>query len=549
MPLLLRFARLLVLLALLPLARVALAEGNSPPPQLDFATYLGRPTMELNAAVATDRQGYIYIAGDTGFGQTTTPLPTMRNMNPHHLTNPANPSDRDIIVTKLSPDGQRVIYQTAFGGSGTDEALGIAVDSSGAAYITGVAGYWAGSSDFPLVNPIQEKHKDHEDAFVSKLSPDGSRLIYSTYLGSSGYDIGTAIAVSADGYACVTGRAGSDFPLHNSRQGYSGATDSFVVRLTPAGAAVYITFLGGQASDASTATWGQAIAEDAAGNCYVAGNTSARDFPTQNPIPTAPISPTAVINRAYVTKLSSDGQKLIYSTLIAGVGSDSVSALSLAADGTVYLAGQTSAADLPVAASPPYHYGSSDPPSSYVAHLSADGSGILNLAYLSANDALSPMALTLDPAGRVYLAGETATTNLPTLHPLQPYFGGASYWLGGDGFIIRFNPELASFDFASYYGGSDDDYINSLAANDDGSIVALGHTGSANLPLRRPLQAKYEGEWDHFVMRLSDDATPYILPNTGDTREWWLLLVGGAVCVGLGGGLRLGQWKARRVAC
>ena len=171
-------------------------------------------------------------------------------------------------------------YSTYLGGSNADLGNGIAVDSSGNAYVTGQTA----STNFPTANTIQSKFGGGQaDAFVAKLNASGSALIYSTYLGGTGGDAGLGIAVDSSGNAYVAGRTGStDFPTANPIQSkYGGGTfDAFVAKLNASGSALlYSTYLGGNSEDD-----GNGIAVDAAGSAYVAGLTTSTDFPTANPL-------------------------------------------------------------------------------------------------------------------------------------------------------------------------------------------------------------------------------------------------------------------------
>jgi Beta-propeller repeat len=173
-----------------------------------------------------------------------------------------------------------LVYSTYLGGSDYDVGQGIAVNSAGNAYVIG----YTASTDFPTMNPMQPASGGPPDAFVAKLNPTGSALIYSTYLGGSQYGVGQGIAVNSAGNAYVTGTtASTDFPTMNPLQpaigGGGGSTDAFVTKLSPSGSAlVYSTYLGGSGADS-----GYGIAVDSAGNAYVTGLTGSTNFPTMNP--------------------------------------------------------------------------------------------------------------------------------------------------------------------------------------------------------------------------------------------------------------------------
>ena len=177
----------------------------------------------------------------------------------------------DVFVAKLNPSGSALVYATYLGGHGFEMGNGIAVDRSGNAYVTGLTN----SADFPLVNALQPVFGGGaEDAFVAKLNPTGSGLVYSTYLGGSGAGWGeAAYAISVDSafQAHVTGVTNSpDFPLKNAFQpAVAGLTDTFVTKLNAAGTGLlYSTFLGGLGEDS-----GHAIAVDHFDNAYITGNT------------------------------------------------------------------------------------------------------------------------------------------------------------------------------------------------------------------------------------------------------------------------------------
>jgi hypothetical protein len=229
---------------------------------------------------------------------------------------------------------------TYLGGSGADRGFGIAVDSAGNAYVTG----WTHSHDFPTINALQTTG----GAFVAKLIADGSALVYSTYLGGSYFDYGYGIAVDTAGNAYVTGNTGSpDFPTVNALQptlGGSGALNAFVAKLSADGSAlVYSTYLGGSGTDS-----GNGIAVDAAGNAYVAGQTSSSDFPTANPL--QPTLRSVSGYDAFLAELSADGSALIFSTYLGGSGNDYAQhGIAVDAAGNAYVTGATSSPDFPTA--------------------------------------------------------------------------------------------------------------------------------------------------------------------------------------------------------
>jgi hypothetical protein len=211
-------------------------------------------------------------------------------------------------------------YATYLGGSSFDEGAGIAVDATGAAYVTGRTG----SSNFPTAHPLQPMLSGFSDAFVAKLSADGTNLVYATYLGGSITNAGRGIAVDTTGHAYVTGFTTSpDFPTTPGafQVTYGGADcavggcgDAFVAKLSADGAAlVYATYLGGSSTDE-----GNSIAVDAAGAAYVTGFTFSPDFPTEHPLQPA----YGDGGDAFVAKLNATASALVYATYLGGSGFD-----------------------------------------------------------------------------------------------------------------------------------------------------------------------------------------------------------------------------------
>ncbi len=220
---------------------------------------------------------------------------------------------------------------------------GIAVDADGNVYVTGSTT----STDFPIVNAVQPTLGGGRDAFVSKISADGSQLLYSTYLGGSGDELtyGSSIAVDGDGDAYVTGDTRSDdFPTANALQGNlgRGGLSAFITELSPdGGTLVFSTYFGG-----SNFEVGDDIGVDPWGNIYVVGETGSRDLPTVNAIQPAY---GGGISDAFVAELAPAGTDLLFATYLGGVGEDRGWGLAVDQVGNVYVTGKTDSVDFPTA--------------------------------------------------------------------------------------------------------------------------------------------------------------------------------------------------------
>jgi hypothetical protein len=203
-------------------------------PVLVYSTYLGGSDSDYGISIAVDGSGNVYLSGDT----SSTDFPTQDPLQPNNV------GGDDAFVTKINPSGSALVYSTYLGGSDSDYGISIAVDGSGNVYLTGRT--W--SIDFPTQDPLQLNNAGGWDAFVAKIDSSGDALVYSTYLGGSGYDRGISIAVDGSGNVYLTGGTWSiDFPTQDPLQpNNAGGDDAFVTKINPSGSAlVYSTYLGG----------------------------------------------------------------------------------------------------------------------------------------------------------------------------------------------------------------------------------------------------------------------------------------------------------------
>jgi hypothetical protein len=399
-------------------------------------------------------------------------------------------------------------YSTYLGGSGDDFGYGIAVDSAGNAYITGQTV----STNFPTANPVQPANAGGIDAFVAALDPTGSTLLYSTYLGGSGEDVGYGIGVDSAGNAYVTGWTKStNFPTANPFQpAYGGGFyDAFVTALDHTGSVLlYSTYLGGNDVDV-----GFGIAVDSAGNAYVTGYTGSNNFPTANPL-----QPTNGGIDAFVTKLDATGSMLLYSTYLGGSDGDYGYGIALDGAGSAYVTGVTLSTNFPTA-NPvqPANGGSQD---AFVAEINPTGATLLFSTYLggSGDDGGYGIAVS---AGKAYVTGWTDSTNFPTANPLQPTYGGGVY----DAFVTALDPTRSTLLYSTYLGGNAYDRGGGIGVDSAGNAYVVGDTTSTNFPVANPLQPTFGGLTDAFVAELD---------STGSTLLYSSYLGGAFVDLGYG---------------
>ena len=299
---------------------------------LDYSSYLGGGSpaaMDSAWAIAVDGVGSAYVTGYTNSSNFPTQSPYQAQLA----------GQTNAFVAKVAPAGNSLVWSTYVGGSGTDQALGIAVDAENSPYIVGLTS----STNYPTQSPFQSQNNG-EDTFVTKFSPDGSKLVYSTYLGGGGYDWGYAIAVDTAGSAYVAGQVGSNnFPTtslayQTTNHGFAqGGYNSYVAKFSPDGSTlVYSTLLGGTTPSGDQAF---AIAVDPEGSAYVTGVARSSDFPTQAAIQTTNTAGYAV----FVSKFSPDGGQLVYSTFLGVSYGETGQGIAVDGAGAAYLTGVTGA--------------------------------------------------------------------------------------------------------------------------------------------------------------------------------------------------------------
>jgi hypothetical protein len=447
---------------------------------LIYSTYLGGSGTDEGFGVAVDSSGNAYVTGWTG----STNFPTMNPLQP------ANAGNGDAFVAKLSPAGSALVYSTYLGGSGFELGQGIAVDTSGNAYVTG----YTTSTDFPTMNPLQPANGGGADAFVAKLNPTGSALVYSTYLGGSGDDYGSGIAVDNSGNVYVTGNTDStNFPTMNPFQpDLAGDTNVFVAKLNPTGSAlVYSTYLGGSGTD-----YGNGIAVDSSGNAYVTGTTESTNFPTMNPL--QPANATTNGQNAFVAKLDSTGSALIYSTYLGGSSGDE--GLAIAADtwGNAYITGYTGPGFPTMNPLQPAFGGGKFGTDAFVTKLNPTGSALVYSTYLGGSENDVGDGIAVDSAGNAYVTGYTQSTDFPTVNPLQPANGGGY----SDAFVAELNSTGSALVYSTYLGGTGEDIGWGIAVDGSGNGYVTGITTSTDFPTMNPLQPTYGGSTDAFVVKI-----------------------------------------------
>jgi hypothetical protein len=468
-------------------------------PVLSYSTYLGGSGIDEGNGIAVDATGAVYVSGNTA----STDFPTMNAAQP----TPSEGGFDDIFVAKLSPDGTALVYATYLGGSDHDVVADIAIDSTGAAYVSALTR----SSDFPMVQAFQPAKKGGSDAVIAKLSADGSQLIYSTYLGGRNDEINADVAVDLAGAAYIAGTTESpDFPEVNALQSRPGGDvqNVFVAKLSPDGTAlVYSTYLGGTGVDSAAD-----IAVDSLGAAYVVGNTTSPDFPSVNPLPV-----TGGGFDAFVAKLAPDGTRLIYSTHLGGSGGEEAFGMAIDGSGAAYVTGNTSSGDFPTMNALQPQLVDRD---AFVVKIAPEGGAMIYGTFLGGHGWDRGYDVAVDTAGAAYVTGFTESADFPTMNALQPALGGPR-----DAFVSKLSPDGAALVYSTYLGGSADDGISneprpslsviasSMAITVDrtGAAYVAGQTRSNDFPTVNALKPVFggpgcaPGDSDAFVVKIWGD--------------------------------------------
>jgi hypothetical protein len=433
-------------------------------PTIGYSTYVGSSGNDGGTIVRTDNQSNLYY---TQLG--------------------ASGSSDPIVITKLDPSSNTIIYQTSFGGHGPGTANDLAIGGPGnkTAYVVGTTR----ALDFPAVPP---KTDATSDAFVAVLAPGGT-LINARLIGGSGSDSGIAIALDSSSNIYVAGTTTSrDLPVTVGPPILGGAvgasgSDGFVARLDPSLGVLYLRYLGGSGEDDIAS-----ITADASNQAIVAGTTFSRDFPVVSAgAPTSPPPSFSGVPRGFATKLTTDGTALIWSEFVGG---SSFSADSVAFDpntGEAVVGGVTAAPDL--VPSPARGFsGSFD---AYVVRIDAGGTPTYS-TYIggSGNDTLE--AVAVDKWGNIFVTGSTTSANFPVVSGLAGQVAPAPGTT--QAFVTRIGGS-GGIDFSTYLGGSGNDGGFSLDFGKQTTVWVGGVTNSVDFPTVTPYRGTRSGPSDGFI--------------------------------------------------
>ena len=480
-------------------------------PALSYSTYLGGSGEDEAASIAVDSAGNAYVTGTTQSPDFPAGSGTLSAL-----------SGFDAFVTKLNASGSAVVYTTLIGGDADEIGNAITIDGAGNAYVAGITT----SNNFPTTRGVlQSAIRGPQDAFVAKLSPNGS-LAYSTYLGGSDSDSALGLAIDATGNVYVGGETlSSDFPgasssaiLSNNADGHAG----FVAKLnSTASALAFSTYLGGSGADLVTG-----VAVDASGNVYAAGITLSPNFPTTTGALKTKCGSDGNCDNGFddgfVTAIKADGSATMYSTFLGGGGTDDILGIAVnKATGEAYVAGVTNSTDFPkVNAVQSSLAGSQD---AFVAKLNSSGSALLFSTYLGGSADDVAIGIALDAFQDAYVTGRTLSANFPTASAFQNSNGGAPG--SSDAFVTELD-NTGGLVYSSYLGGTGNENsfsgqtalgaLGAVAVDAASNAYLAGSTDSTTgFPTQTPLAANYSGGLaDAFVAKVTSAPADFTVSAT-----------------------------------
>lgn len=481
-------------------------------PVLVYSTYLGGSGTDQPTGIAVDSSGSVYVAGYTD--SADFPLATLGSL-------PANTNH--VFVAKLDSTGSNLVYADYIGGNSDDFGVALVLDSTNEVYVTGSTQ----SNNFPVVHAYQAQQPGPSSGFLSKLSADGSSLLYSTYLGGSTFDQPTGIAIDNLAEVYVAGFTQSqDFPVANAYQPTVSANQAgmfgdygFLTKFSSDGSSlIFSTYLAGNSNvvqDCGTPCWPSpynvvsGISLDASGNAYVTGTTNTYNFPVTTGVYLTSNTTQQDADIGFVSKFSGAGS-LDYSTYFYGSGGDPVSISAIAVDGSgsAYVTGvAVSDGTFPVTSTSICDPGSAGFACSYafVTKFDSAAATLLYSTFLGPNNFASPQAIALDANNNAYILAGTRSAAFGITNGMEPYSNGL------DVLLVEIDPAATTELLATYIGGGGDDEPSGMALDSNGNIYLTGSTNSADFPTTQSaFQTVAGGNADAFIAKIGPASAPAV---------------------------------------
>lgn len=384
-----------------------------------------------------------------------------------------------------------LVSASYLGGRGYDSLSGLALDRLGNIYITGDTK----SANFPVKNPVDGTLSGSGyDMIIVKMDPTAKRLVYSTYLGGSDWDSGSAITVDATGAAYVGGWTKSrDFPVKNAFDPtFNGNYDGVFLKLSPAGDALVFSSYFGSRVPAADDGIGE-ISVDGKGYIYLAGSTDKTNLPVRAGFD---MTHNGGID-GFIAKLSPSGRSLVYSTYYGGSGDDYPFWMSVDASGAVYTTGWTRSGNFPKKNA--FQKALKGGEDAFVLKLNPSGTSLGFSTLLGGSKGDTGFVVRTDAAGNVYVGGRTESPDFPVLKAFDATWNGGDY----DGFLAKLAPTGKSLVFSTFLGGRGDDEIGDVILDGKGYIYLTCETDSRNIPVKNAYSSVMKGGSDGYLAKLS----------------------------------------------
>jgi Beta-propeller repeat len=497
-------------------------------PILSYSTYFGGNVDDTAWAISLDTNGFIYVAGGTRSTQfakwTVPPGAFQTNFQGGAVAG-------DAFVAKFNNTATNLIYLTYLGGGADDAAYGLAVDGTGDAYIAGATD----SANFPVKNPIYPNisgvlntHVGFYpfDGFVAELDPNGSNLLYSTYLGGGSADAAFGIALDLSNNAYVVGITYStNFPTttnafqkhigvaNGAYQAYSYA-NAFVAEISASGTnLLYSSYFGGTNFDV-----GERIAVDNSNFVYVTGFTASTNFPNTNAFQQYLNGST----NAFVAKFGPSCTNLVYSTFLGGTNSDVANSIAIDALGKAYVTGWTTSTNfpntvdfLPNSLTNNSLYGYAVTTNAFLTQITWDGTNasVGYSAVFGGNFTDIGEDVAVDPSGNAFVVGTSSSTNFPTFNTSGLL--SATNSGGNDVFVIAFSTDALGLFYSACLGGLSDDFGYGIALDPVDNAYIVGQTASTNFPVLNARQTALNGAANAFLAKILLQQPALTLINNG----------------------------------
>ncbi len=470
-------------------------------PVLTYSSYLGGSATQYVNDIALDDNGNVVVAGHT----------RSENFPVYDPIQGTYAGEFDLYITKINTETGDILYSTYFGGSGREDNPHLVLDANDNMYVVCTA-Y---SIDLPTVNAFQSSLNGTCDAYVFKLSGNGDEILFATYYGGERVEYAADIDIDASLMVYVAGNTDSkSLPVQNPFQDdiAGGDLDGFVIKLNASGDALaYATYLGGKFRDDING-----LAVTPGGEAYVAGSTYSDDFPVANPLFNSSICADGPTD-AFVTKFSTAGNTLAFSTYLGGTEDEWLNDIDLDADGNVFALGCSESDDFPVlnAVQPERVPGGfSGGADMIIAAISSAGDELLFGTYFGGSDEDFGESIFVGPDGSVFVTGTTYSLDFP----LESYVDGVLDGIAEtcDALAVKLSSNGTEIAYSTYLGGSSSDMGKAVVGNETGDAFWTGYTISNDFPLVNETQSSSPGYYDVFVSRIGESCCLGVTGNIDD---------------------------------